>query len=244
MTTARLTPHLVRVTVTGPDLARFAWVGPAAHLKLILPEPGATDVELPTPDADGTVVYAPGAARTMRTYTARRFEPATGELDLDLVLHGHGPAATWAAQAAPGHRLAVTRPRGAGFTPDPTADWLLLAGDAAALPAIATILEAQNRPAAVLLELDDDADRLELGTPVDWLLRSPADAPGAVLARAVATFAAPAGRGQVWVATEAGALRAIRGQLLASGLAPDQITTRGYWRAGEANHPDHDNGQD
>ena len=28
------------------------------------------------------------------------------------------------------------------------------------------------------------------------------------------------------------------------GLPPDSLVTRGYWRLGEANHPDHDYGDD
>jgi NADPH-dependent ferric siderophore reductase len=54
----------------------------------------------------------------------------------------------------------------------------------------------------------------------------------------------PAGRGQVWVAAEATVIRRIRSGMLAAGLNREQLTTRGYWRGGEANHPDHDYGED
>jgi hypothetical protein len=44
---------------------------------------------------------------------------------------------------------------------------------------------------------------------------------------------------------EALAVRDIRACLLGpAGLSRDRVVTRGYWRAGEANHPDHDFGQD
>jgi hypothetical protein len=40
-------------------------------------------------------------------------------------------------------------------------------------------------------------------------------------------------------------MRGIRKHLLAErGLAAQSLVTRGYWRAGEANHPDHDYGDD
>jgi len=133
--TAQLTPRLTRVTVTGEDFDRFRWPGPAGHFKLMLPEPGAADVNLPEADSSGTVVFTGTAMPTMRTYTASHFRADTYELDIDVVLHGDGPAAAWALQARPGGRLAVTVPRSAGFTEDPTADWVLLAGDASALPA-------------------------------------------------------------------------------------------------------------
>ncbi len=235
-----LTPHLVRVTVTGPDLERFRWPGPAGHLKLILPEHGAADVVLPVPDEDGTVVLG-GTPLTMRTYTARRFDPDLLELDLDLVLHGDGPAAAWAAAVRPGDGLAVSVPRRAGFSQDPDAVWLLLAGDASALPALATIAETLTVEATILVELDDPADRLDLGRPVEWLQRS--GSPGTAMTAAVAAHVRPPGRGQVWVAGEAAAIRVIRAALLAD-LDRAQITTRGYWKLDEQNHPDHDSGED
>jgi NADPH-dependent ferric siderophore reductase len=35
----QLSLHLVRVTLTGPDLAGFNYPGPASHFKLVLPDP-------------------------------------------------------------------------------------------------------------------------------------------------------------------------------------------------------------
>jgi NADPH-dependent ferric siderophore reductase len=234
--TTQITPHLRRVTLTGDDLDRFVWRGPAAHLKLILPAPGQTDVALPEPDADGLVAFDRSAPLTMRTYTARRFDPDTRELDLDVVLHGEGPASAWADTAKLGDRVAVSVPRGAGFTEDSTADWLLIAGDASALPAIATIAATLSAPATIIVAIDDPADRQTLDRPVTWV--APADLEAAVLGHP-----RPAGRGQVWVAAEAGLIRRIRAGLLVD-LDRTQVTTRGYWRAGEENHPDHDYGDD
>jgi NADPH-dependent ferric siderophore reductase len=231
-----LTPHLVRVTVTGDDFARFQWPGPAAHLKVILPEPGADDVALPEPDADGLVAFDRAAPVTMRTYTARRYDPTAGELDIDFLLHGDGPASNWAARARPGDHVAVTVPRAAGFTEAPDADWVLVAGDASALPAIATIAPTLTRPATILVELADPADRLDVGHPVEWLAAGE-------LERAIATVPRPGGRGQVWAAAEAGVVRGVRRRLV-DEFGRDRLTTRGYWRVGASNHPDHDYGED
>ncbi|HEY5335914.1 MAG TPA: siderophore-interacting protein [Mycobacteriales bacterium] len=239
--TNRLSPHLVRVTVTGDDLARFRWPGPAGHLKLMLPEPEQHDLVLPEPDDEGLVAFDRSTPITMRTYTARRFDPACQELDIDVVLHGVGPASAWAESARLGDRLAVSVPRSAGFVQDPAADWVCLAGDASALPALATIAPTLTVPSTIYVELDDPADRVPLGHPVTWIARN--GAPGAELEQAVLGHPRPAGRGQVWVATEAGAVRSIRRGLL-TYLDRDQLTTRGYWRSGESNHPDHDYGDD
>jgi NADPH-dependent ferric siderophore reductase len=240
-----LSPHLLRITVGGDDLSRFRWPGPAGHLKLMLPLPGAAEVALPEPDEDGTVAFSRESMPLMRTYTARRFDAATGELDIDLVLHGVGPASDWAEHCAIGDPVAVSVPRAAGFVADPEAEWILVAGDASALPAVATITESVTAlPVApvFLVEIDDPADRLELGASVRWLVREAGQPPGAALEAAVADEPRPPGRGQVWVAGEAACIRRIRTGLLAH-LAADQITTRGYWRDGTANHPDHDYGE-
>jgi NADPH-dependent ferric siderophore reductase len=239
----QLSPHFVRVTLAGEDLSRFRWPGPAGHLKLILPEPGTAQLVLPEPDADGLVVFDRSLPITLRTYTARRFDPAAGELDLDVFLHGTGPASRWAESASKGDSVAVTVPRSAGFTEDPAADWILIAGDASALPAIATIVPALTRPATILAELDDQADSAALDArgPVTWL--AAAGSSGDELERAMLKEPLATGHGQVWVAAEASVIRRIRSGLLPA-LSREQLTTRGYWRGGEANHPDHDYGED
>ena len=46
-----------------------------------------------------------------------------------------------------------------------------------------------------------------------------------------------------FVACEAGAMRGIREHLRNDrAVAPERMETRGYWRRGEANYPDHDYG--
>lgn len=47
------------------------------------------------------------------------------------------------------------------------------------------------------------------------------------------------------ITCEAQAVREARSYLLTDrGLPRPQVTTRGYWRVGAANHPDHDSGED
>ena len=50
---------------------------------------------------------------------------------------------------------------------------------------------------------------------------------------------------RIWVACEAAAMRDIRRYFTRErGIPAPQLVTRGYWRAGEQNHPDHDYGED
>lgn len=71
-------------------------------------------------------------------------------------------------------------------------------------------------------------------TSVTWHHRRSPDAFGAELRGAARTADLP-GDARVWVACEAAAMR---------GLPASALVTRGYWRLGEANHPDHDYGED
>lgn len=243
----QLSPHLIRVTVTGPALAGFTYPGPASHFKLLLPGPGASELVLPTPDADGLVGFDRTTPLTIRTYTARAFRPEVNEVDIDVFLHGDGPASTWAATAQPGDEIAVTSPRHSGFEVPEPARWVLVAADSSAIPAVATILEAEHGlPIRCVIEVDDESDRIELpGTAsVDWRVRKVGAAPGSTLLSALRD-GLDTGPGFCWVAGEASAIRRARTYLLADGgLDRDNIVTRGYWRLGAVNHPDHDNGTD
>jgi NADPH-dependent ferric siderophore reductase len=229
------------VTFTGDDLRAFAWNGPAAHIKLIFPEDGQAEPPMPQPDG-------PRSTR-MRTYTPRRFDPAVPELDVDFVLHGDGPASSWAAQAQVGQTLILAGP-GPNYQIDLDADWFVLAGDDAALPAIETILEALPAEvrARVLLEVADEHEQQALSTAaqldITWLHRGahPADT---LLEDAVRAIELPAGNGRVYVGCEAQAMRRIRKHLLHErGLDPAAIVTRGYWKLGDMNYTDHDYGTD
>ncbi len=232
-----LSPLMRRVTFGGDELATFAWSGPAAHIKIVFPGPGSDIVPEFTPDGPRPT--------TMRTYTPRRFDAATGRLDIDFVLHGEGPASHWAAQARAGQELVLMGP-GPGYTIDPDADWYVLAGDDAALPAIETLLDAIPAHAAVTVMLEvaalTEARALPGNADVRWYVRDadPRRA-GLALQAALAQHTFAGGDGRIYVGCEADAMRRIRTALVASsGLAGNRIVTRGYWRLGERNHPDHD----
>jgi NADPH-dependent ferric siderophore reductase len=74
---------------------------------------------------------------------------------------------------------------------------------------------------------------------VRWLVLRD-EIPGSALLAEFATFDWPAGDGRVYVACEAIAMRRIRGTIRErSGLDRERIVTRGYWKLGDVNHPDH-----
>ncbi|MFS2031498.1 siderophore-interacting protein, partial [Curtobacterium sp. CT11-45] len=84
-----LTPHFVRVTLTGDALAEFSSVGLDQRIKIVLPIPGHGFTDLPDgEDWYGAWRALPDAVRNpLRTYTVRSFRPDARELDIDFVAH-------------------------------------------------------------------------------------------------------------------------------------------------------------
>jgi NADPH-dependent ferric siderophore reductase len=234
----QLSPAMRRVVFEGPELEGFESASPDDHVKLVLPAPGE---ELPGMGPDGAV-FAEGAARpAMRDYTPRRFDAAARRLSIDMVLHGAGPGASWAAQAAPGQVVGIGGPRGSRLVPD-DCDFYLLAGDEAALPAIGRFLE-EMRPgvrAAVLIEVGDAREVRYLPTAANaemvWLFRDGRNAGGAALLEgALRETVVPRGAVFAWVAAEIEVARRLRGILMGElGLPRGQIRAAGYWRVGAA----------
>lgn len=243
-----VTPRLVSVLVAGGDLSRFAEAAPASHIKVFLPVPGQEAPAMPVMTDEGRVWPQDQPRPIVRTYTPRAFDPDSGTLEVQFALHGAGPAAEWAQRAAPGDKLAIGGP-GGRFAIDLSAPRFWIAGDESALPAVGSLLDALPAGAAaeVHLEVADAKDEFPLGGPagttVSWHHRRSPDAWGAELYDAAVSAAIPPGT-QAWVACEAAAMRRIRRQLLDEQRVPAAaLVTRGYWRLGEADHPDHDYGE-
>jgi NADPH-dependent ferric siderophore reductase len=228
-----ITPRMRRVTLHGPELVGFISLGTDDHVKLLFAttpeEQAALDSEAPLQNSDGP-------RPVMRDYTPRRYDPQTGELDIDFVLHGDGPAATWAAQAEAGQTLNIAGPRGSMIVPDMFDSYLLI-GDETALPAIARRLEAlpANRKALVVVEIDNAAERQtlhsEAAVEVIWVVRGEQD-----LLEVTRQLSLPAGDLYGWVATESSLSRKLR-RVLLDEFKLDEATIKaaGYWRADGTN---------
>jgi NADPH-dependent ferric siderophore reductase len=246
---SRVSPRLLSVLVTGDDLDVFAIAAPTSHLKVFLPAEGQDEPNLPEFTPEGTE-FDEGAPRpTVRTYTPRRYDPASKTLEIQFLLHGEGPASAWAERAKPGDRLAVAGP-GGRFSLEPSADHWWLAADESAIPAVGTLLDALPDSVTVEahIEVDGPGDEIDFTgtakTSVTWHHRRYAGAFGAELIAAARAADIPGGA-RIWVACEAAAMRDIRRYFTRErGVPVGQLVTRGYWRAGEQNHPDHDYGED
>ncbi|WP_245177262.1 siderophore-interacting protein [Geodermatophilus sp. DF01_2] len=236
-----VTPSVRRVVLSATSAAAAA-AGPT--VSLLVPRVGDPAPRWPDVARDGRIVWPPGShGVSLRSYTARRQDADRGEVEIDFVLHGDGPAAAWAAAAGPGAMIAAA---GGGPLGDRPAGWLLLAGDETALPAITRILAtaAPSTRGVALVEVADAAEEQPLTAPegvqVRWLHRD-GTPPGesTLLADAVAALDRPAGDDLfAWVAAESAAVRAVRADLRGRwGLGRVQHHAIGYWRRGRAMAP-------
>lgn len=215
-----LSPRMLRVHFTSPELADFVSLGADDHIKLFLPTP------------QGAV---------MRDFTPRRFDPAGLTLAIDFALHEAGPATRWAAAARPGDTLTIGGPRGSLVVPDDF-DWYLLVGDETALPAIARRLEELRLgvPVTTIVLVNDPAEVQAIQTRAQWtpiwLFRAQAAASDAALVHAaVKGWRAPEGEGYVFVGAEASIARQVKTHMLeVRHHNPAWLRASGYWVKGEA----------
>ncbi len=247
----RVTPSIVRVTLTGETLDGWEPRGPAEHIRMWFPQPGYEAPVMPEWTDTGPVMPEGHERPVSRVYTPLRWDPAARELDVDIILHPEagGPGSSWAETAAPGKQVVIAGPAGP-YKLDPAAENLLLLCDHAGLPALTTVLDALQTTAMakVYIEVADGSEEQDLTSAasidVTWLHNPHTEPPGSLLIKA-AESAVVAPDVRVWVACEAAAMREIRKHLLyTAGLAKDQIHTHGYWKAGESDHPDHDLGDE
>ncbi|HEX7815609.1 siderophore-interacting protein [Dyella sp.] len=233
-----LTPHMRRIVLGGPELTGFLSAAPDDHVKLFFPN-SQGQLARPTMGPQGLVFPDGVEPSPMRDYTPRIHDEANGELTIDFVLHGDGPAATWAARAAPGQQIAAGGPRGSYIVADDY-DHYLLIGDETALPAIGRWLEElpANARATALIEIPEAADRQALQShahfDVQWLDRRHGDAATSqLLEQALAQWQVPEGDTFYWIATESRRARAMRQWLNDErGIEKEHVKATGYWKAG------------
>ena len=206
-----LTPNFRRITFSDDSLSDFVSASFDDHIKVFVDD-------------------------ARRDYTPRRFDNATRELVIEFALHGEGPAAEWAAHAAPGQVLDIGGPKGSMIVPLDY-DWHLLVGDETAFPAVARRLEElpAGARAVVILQAADAADRRVFDSPahveLTWVETD------AQLLAAVRALALPAGDGYAWCAGEASCMAALRRELVdVKGHPREAIRAAAYWKRGATGH--------
>ncbi|MFD8692547.1 SIP domain-containing protein [Streptomyces sp. NPDC059651] len=248
--TVDITPGMRRITLSGEQLRGFTtadgFARPAFEstgfdddLAFYFPYPGRPDPVLPV-QGEAKLIVPMDPRPLSRVYTVRRWDPETCELDVDFVRHGVGAGTTWASRTRPGDRIHLSGPSTSKAFPA-DADWLLVAGDDTALPAIGRLLDElpYHARAQVFVEIAEDAHRQELrelpGVEVTWLVRAGATAGTAsLLTESVRGAQWWPGQAFAWVAGEHTAVRDIRRHLVEDREVPkEDIDFSGYWRRSE-----------
>ena len=214
-----------RIRFAGAQLAPFCQHD-NIHCRLVFP----------SPQRDGV--------SSTRVYTVRAFDADAQWLEIDFLLHADaGPGACWAQQAQVGDCVEILKPGGRTAR---IADWMVLAGDDSALPALARI--AEQLPAStrghVVCEIADPRDAIDIPLPPGmqwhWLYRAGAPAgTGEQLQQAVQALdwsAAPPTAGAsrfLWVGGEFATAQALRAWAVDSlGLGKQEQLIVAYWRRG------------
>ena len=238
-----------RIVLGGPQLAGFrsgehelpalVTSGFDDEIKVFFPDPLSGELHLPI-QRDRVIEWPRDPRPVSRTYTVRSFDAERGRLELDFVLHGTGVASTWARGCDVGDRVHIAGPKMSLLHPQ-GADWLLIAGDDTAIPAIARWVEElpEGMPAEVFIEVGGPGDEqpIEAGADVSitWVHRGPVPAGTTThLADAVRAVAWREGEPFAWVAGETLSIKPIRRWLREErGLSPERVEVTGYWRRTE-----------
>lgn len=237
-TVTDITPLMRRIRLSG-DMEGFVSPGHADHIKAFF-FPEGVDPLLPPIGPNGAE-FPPGTRPEMRDYTPRYWSVAEGWIELDFVLHGDGPAASWAAAAAPGKTLVIGGPRGSLVVPE-AYDWYLLVGDETALPALGRRIEElpENAKIVALIEVDGPEEEQRFKTraalELTYVHRNGVPAGTTrLLQDAVAAHAFPPGDAYAYIAGESSMSKAVRAHLTeVRGFRSEWIKAAGYWLLGVA----------
>ena len=216
-----LSKRAKRIVFEGPVTIGSAL--PAAYLSIWFTDPGSTPV-------------VRAGRSDKRSMTVRFWEPDRSHLTVDFVLHGSGPASTWAARAEEGTG-AWAEPTKGGYAVPPPGSFLVLVGDDTALPAIGAIVEALDPSVDVcaVLEVVDGADERPLSAVRDvdpiWLHRGDDASTTGQRSLALMEELDVPDDAYWWVAGERSAVLSMRDHLVeVRGVVRDHYDINAHWR--------------
>jgi len=237
-----ITPHYIRVYLTGADVQRFANTTVGVNNKILVPPKGVNEIFFPSFDYEKKEWNhpEPGVRPFVRTYTHRGIDTQRNELWIDFVAHGEeGPASAWALKAEQGDKLGVLMKDGKSELYAPAQSYVLV-GDATALPVLSAILEDLPETAVgnCIIEVPEEADIQQLHTKAsvtfEWLTNAHPEK-GSRLADAVKELQLPQTDRFAYVAAEFSSVKEIRNYLRKEkGWNREELYAYSYWKAGVA----------
>ncbi|QXO16317.1 MULTISPECIES: siderophore-interacting protein [Vibrio] len=227
--TQQISPNFQRITLQGDEIAHFGKESEGGYIKLLFTPQGGTDI--------GSL--SEEERPLMRTYTIRQFDPASNQIVVDFVRHitsdlSCGFAARWAESAQVGDTISIAGP-GKSQSLNQDADWVFLAADMTAIPALSVTLSQLNSDARgyAVVELASIADKPELQAPAGIELIWACSDQGETLADAVQAQAWLAGQCSVWCACEFESMRTLRQYFRnEKEIDREHIYISSYWKNG------------
>ena len=197
-------------------------------------KPG-NDVMIRLDPSPGEVLY--------RRYSVRGVDALHDEFRLWITVNHDGPGSDWVRSARPGDLVEIVGPRGKILLED-AADWHLFIGDVSGLATFYRLADSVEVPgrAIFIIEIDalDDAIEPSFNSGlqvtsifIDRAGRPTGDCSG--LLGVLEEFSFPPELGHAYLFGEFQVTRALRGELLARGLDPEQISQKAFWRSKRRN---------
>ena len=193
------------------------------HLVRLVLEVSAGLESTGVPD-EWLALTVPGQFQT-RYYTVRAL--AGGLLTIDVVVHEEGLVTEWAQTDCVGETVGLGIPKGS-FQLPPDAQWVVLAGDLTALPAMARISETvRGLPVQVHAESPDEPMEDYLAVPAEWHRVEQGESELAAIVRGLEW---PDGPGYFWMGGESAQMRDVRRHLRHDlGRDTRHYDVMGYW---------------
>lgn len=218
--TENLTKNMKRITVMGDDLASFPPDMVGGYIKLLFKQN----------DSDKPI---------MRTYTVAGQRSERNEIDIDFMMHGdHGVASSWANHVKVGDDLVISG-GGPKQILNPDADWVLIAGDMTALPAMAHNLTQLPNDATgyAVIEILSEEDKYQIikpeGVDVIWVINPDPGSDDTPLVTAIENIPWQEGDISAWIACEFTSMKKARDFLLTEkNIEKSQLYVSSYWKNG------------
>ncbi|GAA0884382.1 siderophore-interacting protein [Sphingobacterium siyangense subsp. cladoniae] len=235
-----ITPHYIRVFLTGNGVEQFICTTVGAHNKIFIPPKGIDKVYFPKLNTDTKQwITPPEEVRpVIRTYTHRGIDIDKKEIWIDFVAHGdEGPASEWAINAQKGSVLGVSMKAKKKKLQQDAENYVLI-GDATAIPVLGSILENLPKTAkgTCIIEVHSKEDEQHLQTKADihiqWLHNSQPQKESR-LPEVVKNLILPENNRYVFIAAEFSAVKEIRHYLRnEKKWQRQEFSAVSYWKSG------------
>lgn len=237
-----MTPHYIRVYLTGKDIPLIDNTTIGVNNKILIPPKGLNKIHFPEFDNERRQWHPMSVdiRPTVRTYTHRGIDLKKNEIWIDFVAHGEeGPASAWAIAAKEGDVLGVLMKDGQTKLYAKAENYLLV-GDATAIPVLGAILEdlPSGTKGTCIIEVHGKEDEQDLQSRADiqfiWLHNEhPQDS--SELAEIVKAQVLPEANRFAYVAAEFSSVKEIRNYLRKEkGWQREELYAYSYWKSGVA----------